>query len=73
MYASLGFNQSSTIHHKEQWYYEFPIMYVRLVPEVQQENLEQKPRRTLVLVPNACSKKNLQKIFLWIHTPEVTG
>ena len=59
-------------HHKEQWYYELPIKYVSLVPEVQQEHLEQKPQRTLALVPNACSKKNLQKIFLRIHTPEVT-
>jgi hypothetical protein len=60
-------------HHKEQWYYEFPIMYVSLVQEVQQEHLEKKPQRTLALVPNACSEKNLQKIFLWIHTPETTG
>jgi hypothetical protein len=60
-------------HHKEQWYYEFLIMYISLVPEVQQEHLEHKPQRTLVLVPNTCSKKNLQKIFLRIHTPEVTG
>jgi hypothetical protein len=59
--------------HKEQWYYEFSIMYVSLVSEVQQEHLEQKPQRTLTLVPNTCSKKNLQKIFLQIHTPEVTG
>ncbi len=28
---------------------------------------------TTKLVLNACSKKNLQKIFLWIHMPEVTG
>ncbi len=60
-------------HHKEQWYYEFPIMYLSFIPEVQQEHLKQKPQRTLVLVPSACSKKNSQKILLRIHTPEVTG
>jgi hypothetical protein len=34
-------------------------MYISLLPEVQQEHLEQKPQRTLVLVPNACTKKDL--------------
>jgi hypothetical protein len=44
-------------HHEEQWYYEFPIMYVGLVSEIQQEHLEGTPQKTLVLVPNACSKR----------------
>jgi hypothetical protein len=48
---------STKHHHEEQWYYEFPIMYVGFIQEVQHEHLEQKPRRTLVLVPNACSKQ----------------
>ncbi len=26
-------------HHKQQWYYEFPIMNVSVVPEVQQDCL----------------------------------
>ncbi len=51
-----GFNQSSTNkhHHKEQWYYEFPIMYASLAFN---QSSTRSPQGTMVLwIPNNVHK-----------------